>query len=269
MTDRLFHVRVSVLEIYNEAIRDLLSENAMKTEIADVQDDYTISCTETSFGSLEEFKSVGVSCDWEADRFRRSGASQLAPRHGVRVHIKPDADHPCVLRQSSLRRVALPSERRNPERGTKLCDSSRNGDAAAGTDHSSPLRSYDAAVPRPNKFLPRSDDISAMSRVERGGELAICEADALSASGAGERFAYSMCGDGVRSALAGGGAASGSPGAAGDGAAASEPGGGGGGVARARAGAGGGAVCGAGDAGAGCAGIGGSEGGARGAGEEE
>ena len=66
-------MRVSVLEIYNEAIRDLLSENAMKTEIADLRDDYTISCTETSFGSLEEFKSVGVSCDWDADRFRRSG----------------------------------------------------------------------------------------------------------------------------------------------------------------------------------------------------
>ena len=54
----MYITRASVLEIYNEAIRDLLSELALKTDIADLHDSYKISCTESEFKSIDEFKSV-------------------------------------------------------------------------------------------------------------------------------------------------------------------------------------------------------------------
>ena len=49
---------MSVLEIYNEAIRDLLSEMTLKTDIADLQNEYKIACIESEFKSIEEFISV-------------------------------------------------------------------------------------------------------------------------------------------------------------------------------------------------------------------
>ena len=57
-TDRVYILRVSVLEILRETVRDLLSDRVSITDIADSSDSISILCTESEFSSLEEFKSV-------------------------------------------------------------------------------------------------------------------------------------------------------------------------------------------------------------------
>ena len=190
VTDRIFHIRVSVLEIYNEAMRDLLSENAIKTEIADIQNDYKIACTESRFSSLDEFKSVRIVSLSHADRRYRSRPPQLAPRHSLLLHGQPHPDHPRVLRQSSLRRRHLPPERRDSQRRARLRPSPRHGNTPTRTDHPPALSAGDPAIARSHLLLPRGDFPGAISRGRGDDQLELLETDPFSAPRAGDLFAH-------------------------------------------------------------------------------
>lgn len=53
-------MRLSVLEIVREVARDLLSERASSVEFAESNGTLVMSCIESEFSTLEEFKSVGA-----------------------------------------------------------------------------------------------------------------------------------------------------------------------------------------------------------------
>ena len=53
-------MRLSVLEILKETVRDLLSDRASSVEFAESNGSLVMSCTENEFTTLEEFKTVCI-----------------------------------------------------------------------------------------------------------------------------------------------------------------------------------------------------------------
>ena len=53
-------MRLSVLEILRETVRDLLTDRASSVEFAESNGSLVMSCTENEFTTLEEFKAVSI-----------------------------------------------------------------------------------------------------------------------------------------------------------------------------------------------------------------